>query len=323
MATTVEQVQLSGVSPEVVVPGKDATTVVEAEISPSTTEPEVETTTETEEEPELQNALTEKFTEAEWKALKEFRPHLPKIFAEAYHPDDLNATSAPIQLWGVTIDPEAPHNDAKVSVILMKFLRARELNVEAAHSMLAATLRWRDEFNVDEDVAEDFPKEVFGKVAYIRGKDKHGRPVTYNLYGGKNIKEVFSDVTRFTRWRVSFMEKSIRLLDFETQDQMIQIHDYAGASFFGRDSNQKAAASEATNIFQNHYPEFLARKFFINVPTLLSWIFWIFKPLISPKTLSKMSVVGSGKTTVAAALLPLISPEELPRRYGGDADDLE
>lgn len=34
--------------------------------------------------------------------------------------------------------------------------------------------------------------------------------------------------------------------------------DYEGASML-RDANQKAAAAEATNIFQNHYPEFLVR----------------------------------------------------------------
>lgn len=54
------------------------------------------------------------------------------------------------------------------------------------------------------------------------------------------------------------MEKSVRLLNFETLDQMIQVHDYDGVSLMGgRDANQKAAAGEATNIFQNHYPEFL------------------------------------------------------------------
>ena len=40
---------------------------------------------------------------------------------------------------------------------------------------------------------------------------------------------------------------------------MLQIHDYEGVSMMSRDANQKAAASEATNIFQNHYPEFLVR----------------------------------------------------------------
>jgi len=53
------------------------------------------------------------------------------------------------------------------------------------------------------------------------------------------------------------MEQSIEKLNFEDVDQMIQVHDYQGVSLTNRDANSKNAASEATSIFQNHYPEFL------------------------------------------------------------------
>lgn len=72
------------------------------------------------------------------------------------------------------------------------------------------------------------------------------------------------------------MEKSIALLDFETIDQMVQIHglffnltnyilamtclvrlDYEGVGLSSRTENSKKAASEASKIFQDHYPEFL------------------------------------------------------------------
>ena len=63
-----------------------------------------------------------------------------------------------------------------------------------------------------------------------------------------------------------------------------------------------------------------SKKFFINVPTFMTWVFWLFKPLISANTLAKMSVVGSGTSTIGDALLPVISAEELPTRYGGEAE---
>lgn len=72
------------------------------------------------------------------------------------------------------------------------------------------------------------------------------------------------------------MEKSIALLDFETIAQMVQIHglsynltssilattclvrlDYEGVGLSSRTDNSKMAASEASKIFQDHYPEFL------------------------------------------------------------------
>jgi hypothetical protein len=48
--------------------------------------------------------------------------------------------------------------------------------------MLTATLRWRDQFKINEVVKEEFPDDVFGKLGYVYGKDKGGRPVTCVLY---------------------------------------------------------------------------------------------------------------------------------------------
>lgn len=41
--------------------------------------------------------------------------------------------------------------------------------------MLTEALSWREEFDVDQTV--NFP-EAFGKLGYVHGKDKAGRPVT-------------------------------------------------------------------------------------------------------------------------------------------------
>ncbi|SJL03923.1 uncharacterized protein ARMOST_07280 [Armillaria ostoyae] len=267
---------------------------------------------------EPQNTLTEHFTTAEWNALKEFRKILPEIFAEGL-PDKPDAKTTAITLWGVKIDPANPI-DAKVSVVLMKFLRARNLSVNEARSMLVGTLRWRSEFDVEAAVKEEFPADVFDSLGHVYGKDKQGRPVVYNIYGATNVKAAFSDVKRFLRWRVALMEKSLALLDFETIDQTVQVHDYAGVSLSSRDANSKQAASEASGIFSDHYPELLYKKFFVNVPGYLTWIFWLFKPLISANTLAKMSVVGSGPPAIGKALLPIIEAKELPKQYGGEAD---
>ena len=93
---------------------------------------------------EPQNPLTKKFTEAEWKALKEFRVRnplkcifmlfnklaikakIPSVLEDAYSDSDKpERRTSPIALWGVIIDPTGKANDARASVALMKFLRAR------------------------------------------------------------------------------------------------------------------------------------------------------------------------------------------------------
>ncbi|THH05411.1 hypothetical protein EW145_g4811 [Phellinidium pouzarii] len=266
-------------------------------------------------QPEL-NALTAKFTDAEWTALKEFRTTLPSVIDGVYK-DEKPET---IALWGVSIDPKGTP-DARASIVLMKFLRARALKVEDAKKMLISTLKWRIDFKVDDLAKEDFPEEIFGNLGLIYGKDKEGRPMNYNIYGGNSdLKAVFGDVPRFIRWRVALMEKGMALLDFENVDQMIQVHDYEGVGMSSRDANSKKAASEATAIFQDYYPETLYKKFFVNVPAIFTWIFWLFKPLISAQTAAKMSVVGTGPKTIGKELLPFVEAKELPKQYGGEAD---
>ncbi|KIL69365.1 hypothetical protein M378DRAFT_781198 [Amanita muscaria Koide BX008] len=274
---------------------------------------------EVEDEAEPQNPLTQRFTEQEWHALKGFREQLPAMLEDAY--EDPKARETPFKIWGITIDPVHPNNDARVSVVLMKFLRARHLSIPDARDMFVSALRWRKIFDIDACIEETFPQDVFGQLGHIYGEDKEGRPIVYNLYGAnKDLKTVFGDVQRFLRWRVALQERSVLLLDFINVDQTFQIHDYEGVTLSSRDANSKAAASEATNIFTNYYPELLYRKFFISVPTFLNWIFWAFKPLLPANTVAKMSVVGSGTHAISKALLPYIDEKQLPQRYGGDAE---
>jgi hypothetical protein len=153
MSTTATHPQTTATDPKpaetTTVPAMTTTTEAEPKQSQTATDvklaaeaPQSQANEKSEASEEPQNRLTEKFTEAEWKALKEFRvqyapsqtPHdltyflqqvqLPDIFADAY-PKQPKARETPISLWGVTLDPANPQSDARVSVILMKFLRAR------------------------------------------------------------------------------------------------------------------------------------------------------------------------------------------------------
>ena len=106
-------------------------------------------------ESEPQNPLTREFTEKEWQALREFRVcrfcrcsyrcidslvstkiRLPYIF-ETSSPEKPNKL-VPSNLWGVPIDPSNPVGDARVSVVLIKFLRAR-CSLVSSHSIISGS----------------------------------------------------------------------------------------------------------------------------------------------------------------------------------------
>ena len=44
--------------------------------------------------------------------------------------------------------------------------------------MMISTLKWREEFKVDELVTDDSLQEAFSSVGCVFGNDKEGRPVT-------------------------------------------------------------------------------------------------------------------------------------------------
>jgi len=294
---------------------------VNADAPPTDTQAAEEPPAEAPVEEEPQNELTRKFTDAEWVKVKELRTALPLIFEEAFK--EKSNPKEPINLWGVPLNPEKV-DDARVSVILVKFLRARNLNVEEATKMLTATLKWREEYKAAETADEEFSQDVFGGIGFVAGKDKDGRPITYNVYGGnKDLKAVFGDFDRFMRWRVGLMERGLRLIDFETIDSMVQVHDYEGVGRNSRDANSKRAASEATKIFGDYYPELLYKKFFVNVPTLMAWVFWLFKSIVPSATFAKLQVVGTGPATIGKELLKYVDKDELPKKYGGEAEALQ
>ncbi|ORY98832.1 CRAL-TRIO domain-containing protein [Syncephalastrum racemosum] len=253
----------------------------------------------------MSNKFVKDFTKQETEGVEKLKAKLPEILKAAFD------NETPYTLWNVKLDKDS--TDERLSVLLVKFLRAREHNVEIAAEMLTNTLRWRKEFKADEILEESFDQEVFGSVGYTYETDKDGRPVCYNFYGDLDQEKVFGDVQRFVRWRVQLMEKSVQLVDLEKVDSMIQVHDYNGVSMFGRSANSKAATKEIIKIMQDNYPEYLALKYFVNIPWWGSKIYNLIKSILPETTTRKFRVCSSDE--LLDTLTQQIPKENLPAVY--------
>jgi len=99
--------------------------------------------------------------------------------------------------------------------------------------------------------------------------------------------------------------------------QGIQIHDYLNASFLRMDPDAKAASKKTIETFQKYYPETLSRKFFVNVPVVMGWLFSAMKLFVAKETVKKFTVLSYGEQ-LANELGP-----EVPVVYGGKGDNLE
>ncbi|MQL76449.1 hypothetical protein Taro_008856 [Colocasia esculenta] len=222
-----------------------------------------------------------------------------------------------LSMWGVPL----LGGDDRTDVVLLKFLRARDFSVAQAHAMLLRCAAWRREFGADGVAGEDLGfKELEGVVAYMHGCDRSGHPVCYNAYGVFKDREMYERVfgdpeklQRFLRWRVQVMERGLSLLQFKPGgvNSIIQVTDLKDMP----KRELRVASNQILSLFQDNYPEMVARKVFINVPWYFSMLYSMFSPFLTQRTKSKFVIAKEGH--VAETLYKFIRPEFVPLQYGG------
>lgn len=137
-------------------------------------------------------------------------------------------------------------------------------------------------------------------------------------------------MSRFIRWRTALMERGVQELklneatevieyDGEDRYQMLQVHDYKGVSFLRLDPTVKAASKKTIEVFSTAYPELLREKFFINVPTIMGWMFGAMKIFLSKNTIRKFHPISNG----ANLGREFTFVEDLPKSYGGQGAELK
>ncbi|KAG8374459.1 hypothetical protein BUALT_Bualt11G0134400 [Buddleja alternifolia] len=230
----------------------------------------------------------------------------------------MSSTHGPDSMWGV---PLLGNVDERADVILLKFLRARDFKVQDSLNMLLKCLAWRKEFRADVVLEEDLGfKELEGSVAYMHGCDREGHPVCYNAYGVFKDKEMYDrffgdddKLKNFLRWRVQVLERGIKLLQFKPGgiNSIIQVTDLKDMP----KRELRVASNHILSLFQDNYPEMVARKIFINVPWYFSMLYSMFSPFLTQRTKSKFVISKEGN--VAETLYKFIRPEDVPVQYGG------
>ncbi|MBA0850066.1 hypothetical protein Goshw_024746 [Gossypium schwendimanii] len=220
-------------------------------------------------------------------------------------------------MWGIPLLAE----DEKADVVLLKFLRARDFRVLDSFRMLEKCLAWRKEFKADSVGEEDLGfKELEGVVAYMHGYDREGHPVCYNAYGVFKDKDMYERIfgdeeklNKFLRWRIQVLERGISLLHFKPGgiNSIIQVTDLKDMP----KRELRVASNQILSLFQDNYPEMVARKIFINVPWYFSVLYSMFGPFLTQRTKSKFVISREGHA--AETLYKFIRPEDVPVQYGG------
>lgn len=79
----------------------------------------------------------------------------------------------------------------------------------------------------------------------------------------------------------------------------------------------KTATSETIKVLGRYYPETLSRKFFVNVPVVMGWVYTAIKLVVAKETAKKFTVLSYGNQ-LATEL-----GRNIPTVYGGTQGELE
>ncbi|KAI4320206.1 hypothetical protein MLD38_033711 [Melastoma candidum] len=228
-----------------------------------------------------------------------------------------DAALASASIWGIPL-----FKDERTDVILLKFLRARDFKVNEALAMFRNTVEWRAQFGIDQLLEEDLGDDL-EKAVFMHGFDKEGHPVCFNVYGEFQNKEVYEKTfgneekrARFLRWRIQFLERSIRKLDFSPGGicTIFQVSDLKNSPGPGK-KELRMATRLALQVLQDNYPEFVAKQVFINVPWWYLAYYAMISPFLTQRTRSKFVFASPARTP--DTLFKYISPEQVPVQYGG------
>jgi hypothetical protein len=238
------------------------------------------------------------------------------------------------EVYGIHLDPTKPF---LTKLILQKFLRASSNDLAKATTQLKDTLKWRKEYQPLKAKDEVFEAKRFAGLGYVTTLESVPTSsnatdiATFNIYGAvKDKAAVFGDLDYFIRWRVALMELGIAKLNLDKATTPIpdfgqgtdpyqgyQIHDYLNVSFLRPDPVVRAATKKTIETFSKYYPETLSRKFFVNVPVVMGWLYTATKLIVPKETVKKFTVLSYGEQ-LAGELGPGI-----PEVYGGKAAGLD
>ncbi|KAK6947584.1 CRAL-TRIO lipid binding domain [Dillenia turbinata] len=216
------------------------------------------------------------------------------------------------------------HNDYHT---LLRFLRMRDFDVQAAKDAFLKFLEWREEFGVDS-ISKDFKFDEIGEVKKcyphgFHGVDRYGRPVYIERIGMLNL-DAFLQVTsidRFVKHHVSEQERTMKtrypacsLAAKRHVASTTSVIDVKGVGIRNFSRPARHLFMEIQKIDSSYYPETLNQLFIVNAGSGFRALWKALSAFLDQRTLAKIQVMGSD---YQCKLLEAIEPSNLPSFLGG------
>ncbi|KAK9926508.1 hypothetical protein M0R45_023736 [Rubus argutus] len=208
------------------------------------------------------------------------------------------------------VEGKDPSSKVVDDLMLRRFLRARDLDVEQASAMFLKYLKWRQAFAPNGSIsASEVPNQIAQNKMFLQGSDKKGCPIAVVL-GARHFQDK-GGLEEFKRYVVYCFDKMCARMP-SGQEKFVFIGDLEG---WGYSNSDIRAYIAALSILQDYYPERLRKMFIVHAPFVFMTIWKLVCPFIDSNT--KKKIVFVENKMLKLTLLEEIDESQLPEIYGG------
>ncbi|KAL4581293.1 hypothetical protein LXL04_017504 [Taraxacum kok-saghyz] len=246
------------------------------------------------------------------------------VVEDEHDAEDLKAVEALRQALIQEDMLPAKHDDYHM---LLRFLKARNYELDKAKLMWTNMITWRKEYGADTIMEEYEFKEKEEVLQYYpqghHGVDKDGRPIYIERLGMVDAAKLLQATTleRYIKYHVMEFERTFvdkfpacSIAAKRHVDQSTTILDVQNVGLKSMNKSARELIQSLQNIDGNNYPETLCRMYIINAGSGFRLLWNTVKSFLDPKTTAKINVLGN---KFQSKLLEIIDASELPDFLGG------